>query len=129
MAAHPIAHLELSATDPAAASRFYADLFGWKIEHNRQFDYYIFEGEGGPRGGFVKPDGTRHKAGEVVVYFGTDDIDATLKKVEALGGRSYCPRRRFLASPGTLFLLTPPATDWGYTPARDSPSSLSENLP
>ncbi len=92
MTAHPIVHLELSAVDPAAASRFYADLFGWKIEHNADFDYYIFSGEGGPRGGFVKPDGNQHKAGEVVVYIGTDDIDAALKKVEALGGKVLQPK-------------------------------------
>ena len=92
MAAHPIVHLELSATDPAAASRFYADLFGWKIEHNAEFDYYIFSGEGGPRGGFVKPDGKDHKAGDVIVYIDTDDIDATLKSVVALGGRILQPK-------------------------------------
>lgn len=92
MAAHPIAHLELSAVDPAAASRFYADLFGWKISHNEKHDYYIFEGEGGPRGGFVKPDGKQHKAGDVVVYIGTDDIDATLKRVESLGGKVLLPK-------------------------------------
>ncbi len=83
----PIAHLELSAKDPAAASRFYADLFGWKIEHNEKFNYFIFEGEGGPRGGFETVNGTEHRAGDVVVYFGTDDIDATLKRVEELGGK------------------------------------------
>ncbi len=92
MSTHPIAHLELSAKDPATASRFYADLFGWKIDHNAKFDYYIFEGEGGPRGGFVKADGTQHKAGEVVVYIGTDDLDATLKKVESLGGKVLQPK-------------------------------------
>ena len=92
MAPHTIGHLELSATDPAAASHFYADLFGWKIDHNPQFDYYIFEGEGGPRGGFVKVGEEGHQAGDVVVYINTDDIDATLKQVEALGGKVLKPR-------------------------------------
>ncbi len=92
MAIHPIAHLELSATDPAAASRFYADLFGWKIDHNEQFDYYIFEGPSGTRGGFVKPDGEEHKPGDVVVYIGTDDIDGSLRKVESLGGKVLIPK-------------------------------------
>ncbi len=92
MASHPIIHLELSATDPAAAGRFYENLFGWKIDHNKDFDYYVFSSEGGPRGGFVKPDGKEHKAGDVVVYFATDDIDGTLRKVESLGGRVLKPR-------------------------------------
>ncbi len=92
MAAHPIAHLELSATDPAVASRFYHDVFGWKIDHNERFDYYIFEGEGGPRGGFVRPNGMEHRAGDVLVYFGTDDIDATLNRIEAMGGKVLQPK-------------------------------------
>lgn len=86
MPAHPIAHLELSAQDPAAASRFYADVFGWKINHNVKFDYNIFEGESEQRGGFVKPNGMERRAGDVVVYIGADDIDATLEKVLAQGG-------------------------------------------
>lgn len=92
MGPHPIAHLELSANDPAEAGRFYAGVFGWKIEHNVKFDYYIFEGEGGPRGGFEKPDGKEHKAGDVVVYIGTDDIDVSLTKIEALGGKILLPK-------------------------------------
>ncbi len=93
MGAHPIAHLELSAADPEAASKFYADLFGWKIEHNQKFDYFIFSSEGGPRGGFIKADGKDHPLGEVVVYFGAEDIDATLNKVIALGGKILLPKK------------------------------------
>ncbi len=89
---HPIAHLELSAKDPAAASEFYSKLFGWKIQHNEQFNYYIFEGEGGPRGGFVTADEKEHHAGEVVVYIGTDDIDGSLRRVEELGGKVLHPK-------------------------------------
>lgn len=107
MVAHPISHLELSAEDPAAASRFYADLFGWKIDHNEKHDYYIFEGEGGPRGGFVQVDDKEHKPGDVVVYFDTDDIDASLKQVEALGGKVLQPKTE-IPGVGTYALFADP---------------------
>lgn len=87
MSKHPIVHVEISATDPAASSRFYEQLLGWKIEHDPRFDYYMFDAEGGPGGGFVKADGKDYKAGDVVFYADTDDIDATLKRVESLGGK------------------------------------------
>jgi uncharacterized protein len=92
MPAHPIVHLELSAKDPAAASKFYADLCGWKIEVDPNFNYYQFTAEGGPGGGFVQPDGKMYNAGDVVPYIGTDDIDAMLKKAEALGGKVVLPK-------------------------------------
>ena len=32
------------------------------------------------------------KPGDVIVYFATDDIDATLARVEALGGKTIIPK-------------------------------------
>ena len=92
MSAHPIVHLEISAADPKAASKFYADLCGWKIEVDPNFNYYQFAAEGGPGGGFVQPDGKMYNAGDIVPYIQTDDIDATLKKAEALGGKVALPK-------------------------------------
>ena len=46
MSAHPIVHIEISAKDPAAASKFYAELFGWKMSVDPQQDYHIYEAEG-----------------------------------------------------------------------------------
>ena len=89
MAAHPIVHVEFPASDPQAASRFYAELFGWQIQTDPQFDYHMFQAEGGPGGGFVKT-GTAEaggaNAGEVLAYVASDDIDADLRKAESLGG-------------------------------------------
>lgn len=108
MSTHPIVHIDLSATDPAKSSKFYADAFGWKIEHDAGFDYYMFDAQGGPGGGFVKPDDQTYKAGDVVCYIDTDDIEATLKKIESLGGKTLLPKTEipsigwfaFFADPG-----------------------------
>ncbi len=32
MPAQPIVHIELSAVDSESAGKFYADVFGWKVE-------------------------------------------------------------------------------------------------
>jgi predicted enzyme related to lactoylglutathione lyase len=91
MQGHPIVHLEISANDAKAASKFYHDVFGWKIEVDPNFNYHQFSSEGGPGGGFVTvPD--QAKAGEVVAYLSSDDIDASLKKVEQAGGKVLVPR-------------------------------------
>ena len=91
MQGHPIVHLEISAKDAAAASKFYHDVFDWKIEVDKNFNYHQFRAEGGPGGGFITvPD--QAKAGEVVPYINTDDIDASLKKVVQAGGKVMMTR-------------------------------------
>ncbi len=90
MSNHSIVHIEIPANDPAAAGKFYADLFGWKLQVDPAFDYHMFQAEPGPGGGFVKvgEETSGYKAGEVLIYVSTDDIDATLARIESLGGKT-----------------------------------------
>jgi predicted enzyme related to lactoylglutathione lyase len=98
MAAHPIVHVEFPASDPKAASKFYADLFGWKIQTDPNFaDYPMFQAEGGPGGGFVKTGteaggGLSYQVGEPLLYVASEDIDADLRKAESLGGTTVVPK-------------------------------------
>ena len=90
---HPIVHVEIPAQDTAAASKFYAEAFGWNIQHDPTFNYYMFQADPGPGGGFVQVGGMGdYKQGEVLIYIGTDDIDASLAKVEAAGGKTLQPK-------------------------------------
>ena len=90
---HPIVHVDIPANDPAASSKFYADLFSWNIQFDQGFDYHMFQAENGPGGGFVKVgENPPYKAGEVLIYVSTDDIDATLAKAESLGGKTVVPK-------------------------------------
>ena len=92
MANHPIVHLEIPANDPQAAGKFYSELFDWKLELDPNFNYLQFEAPPGPGGAFVQVGENGVKAGDMFVYFGTDDIDASLAKVEALGGQTIMPK-------------------------------------
>jgi predicted enzyme related to lactoylglutathione lyase len=89
--AHPIVHLDFAAHDSAVSSKFYADVFGWKITKDENFNYYMFSVEGGPGGGFVQI-GSDYKQGEIIPYLGTQDIDADLKRVEQAGGKVLQPK-------------------------------------
>src|SRR5439155_13341596 len=98
MANHAIVHIEFPATDPAAAGRFYNELFDWKIEHDTAMNYTMFQAEPGPGGGFVDvsqaTDGglVTYKPGEILLYVSTDDIDASLTKAESLGAKTLVPK-------------------------------------
>lgn len=120
MPAYPIVHLELSAKDPAATSKFYSDLAGWKIDHDPGYDYYQFSAEGGPGGGFVVPDGKQYNPGDVIVYLGVDNIDAALKKVEALGGQIVLPKTEIPSVGWYAFFKDPAGNRMGLF-ARGTP--------
>ncbi len=92
MAGHPIVHIDISAKDTAAASKFYAELCGWHIDFAPDFTYYQFRGDGGPGGGFVKVDGQMYKQGDILLYIAADDIEAFLKKAATLGGKTLQPK-------------------------------------
>ncbi len=96
MTTHAIVHVEIPATDIKENARFYAEAFGWKIQVDPQYDYHMFQTEGGPGGGFVstKMDaegeammGFRYEIGKPLLYIGTDDIEESLAQVEAAGGK------------------------------------------
>lgn len=90
MPQHSIVHVEIPATDPATSSKFYADLFDWKMQVEPAFNYHMFQADPGPAGAFVEVgEGTMgYKPGEVLIYISTDDIDATLARAEVLGGKT-----------------------------------------
>jgi predicted enzyme related to lactoylglutathione lyase len=91
MAKHPIVHIELSAKDREAVGKFYAEIFGWKVQQMPEMNYATFEAEGGPGGGF-NPLSEENPAGTVTVYIDTDDIEATLAKIKAKGGKVVHPK-------------------------------------
>ena len=92
MSQHPIVHVEIPAADQAASGQFYSELFGWKYSAYPEMDYAVFEAEGGPGGGFPKVNGQDVTPGSVLVYVGTDDIEASLAKAESLGGSTIVPK-------------------------------------
>lgn len=122
MPTYPIVHLELSAKDPAVTSKFYADLAGWKIEHDPRFDYYQFSAEGGPGGGFVMPDGKMYNIGDVVAYLGVEEIDTALKKAVALGGKELLPKTEIPGIGWFAFFADPGGNRMGLYQAKAPPS-------
>ena len=80
-----IVHFELVAADADRASGFWGGLFGWEIGASAMegFDYRMFPvGEG--QSGAVFP--AEERPGAPIVYFDTDDIDASIARVRELGG-------------------------------------------
>ncbi len=87
-----VVHVEISTRNHEQSIKFYQALFGWKTNHMPEMDYTTWSAPEGPGGGF-SPVGEMTKAGEVLVYIDSDDIEADLKKIKSLGGTVVSPKR------------------------------------
>jgi len=110
VASHPIVHVEIPVRDLESGTQFYQELFGWNIQQVPEFNYAMFQAEGGPGGGFPTLGGQSDAmhGGSPLVYVGTDDIDASLVKAESLGGSTIVPKTE-IPGIGWFGVFTDPA--------------------
>jgi predicted enzyme related to lactoylglutathione lyase len=80
-----ICYLEIPANAPADSAKFYSELFGWKVRP-RGDGALAFDDTGGVSGTWVA-EKDRTPGEQMRTYIMVDDIDATMKKIEASGGR------------------------------------------
>jgi predicted enzyme related to lactoylglutathione lyase len=96
-----ICYLEIPAITAEASATFYSNIFGWTVR-KRGDGELAFDDTGGVSGTWVK-ESDRTPDEHTRIYIMVDDISATLKKIEAAGGRVLTTRRdRCLISSGTL---------------------------
>ncbi len=96
MAAHPgnPVWFELVAADADAAQAFYADVVGWTIAAGGMpgMDYRIVTAPDGDRiAGLMPPPPGMPGAPTWLVYFGCDDVDATVAAAQANGAALRLP--------------------------------------
>lgn len=83
---HPVIHAEIRSADPDATRQFFADLFGWKVASEGAFPGYTFIDTGVEGGTYVAISPRQGVEDEVLFFVGVQDVAATLKQAEALGG-------------------------------------------
>ena len=84
----PVVHFEIMGGEGRELEKFYAELFGWKINSNNPMKYGIVESGGWPEGinGGVGPANDGNK--RVSIYVRVEDLQATLDRAERLGGKT-----------------------------------------
>lgn len=96
-----IIHFEIPATDVEKLKRFYAGLFGWKIEkYPGPMEYWMIQTvpvdekgillRPGVNGGMYKKQQAEQKP---VNYISVDSIDESIEKVTKLGGKIISPKQ------------------------------------
>lgn len=91
MSAYPITHIEISAQDRRVSADFYATVFGWEVNHMDEMQYSMLgTGNQGLAAG-LNPVSEQNPAGTILLYIATDDVEGTLAKIEAAGGKTLMP--------------------------------------
>jgi predicted enzyme related to lactoylglutathione lyase len=83
---------ELGTPDPGASADFYGGLFGWSTSQmeGSEMPYLVISNASRGNGGIREPMPPETPP-FWLVYFATDDLDATLAKVTELGGNVLAP--------------------------------------
>jgi predicted enzyme related to lactoylglutathione lyase len=86
---NPVVHFEINSKMPEKLFPFYRELFDWHIDANNPMDYGMIDTHAGRgiNGGLGKTEGPAN----VIVYVEVDDLEAYLRKVEQLGGKTLVP--------------------------------------
>ena len=87
---------ELMSGDPDASKKFYDDVVGWKVgaKPPGDMDYRMISAPDGDVGGVLRLTEEMRKHGARPVwlgYFGVDDVDKTVAKITAAGGKVLMP--------------------------------------
>src|ERR1700754_4837448 len=122
MGAHvgnPVVQWQIVAKEPEAVARFYASLFGWKVNTNNALGYRAID-TGSPRGinGGVWPSPPEgHNL--VQLYVEVDDIDVCIAKAQALGASVIVPKSELPDGDALAIVLDPAGLSFGlYRPRK-----------
>lgn len=82
-----LVHFEIAVGDTKRAMAFYENVFGWQFQDSGMPDveYNMTEAGGEPGGAVYLAQDDKPS---VLVYFDTDDIDASIAKVRETGGEA-----------------------------------------
>ena len=106
MAHGKICYLEIPADTAEASAEFYSRIFGWKVR-TRGDGQLAFDDAGGVSGTWVKAS-DRTPDERTRTYIMVDDISATLKQIEAAGGRITTPRKEIGPGMGAFAVFVDP---------------------
>src|SRR5687768_10643162 len=104
---HPVVWFEVLGTDGDKLRRFYADLFGWKIDANNPMQYGMVDTgtkQGIPGGVAAAAKGMRPG---VTFYVAADDLQASLARAERLGGKTVLPPLQLPDGPAIAMFSDP----------------------
>jgi len=102
----PVVHFEILGGKGSQLEKFYAGLFGWRIDSNNPMQYGMVDTCA--REGINGAVGPSHDGGKrLSVYLRVEDLAATLARVEELGGKVVLPPSQVPGGPKLAMFADP----------------------
>jgi uncharacterized protein len=113
--ANAVTHFEIHGKDGKKTQGFYASVFGWSIDADNPMNYGMVSAPGGEGigGGIAQAMGQPM----VTIYVEVEDLDATLKAAESLGGKTILPPSDVPGGPRLAQFADPDGNVIGLTQA------------
>jgi uncharacterized protein len=118
--ADPVVHFEIVHKDAKQLQSFYAEVFGWKIDTNNPMEYGMVDTGGSVAGGIGSPP--EGYSGHLTFYVEVEDPEATLARIEELGGKTVMPPDEVPGGPTIAQFQDPAGHMIGLTKAGTSRS-------
>jgi len=115
---NPVVQWQIVAKEPEALARFYASLFGWKVNTSNALGYRVVEplNPRGIGGGIWPSPPEGHNL--VQLFVEVDDIDAYITKATAMGASVIVPKSELPDGDALAIVLDPAGLSFGlYRPA------------
>jgi len=103
--ANSVAKFQILSSDPDQTAKFYASLFGWRVDTKNKLGYRELKTSNGIDGGVWPAPPEAHDF--VQLFIEVDDIDAAIEKASALGGGVIVPKSA-LPDGDTMAILRDP---------------------
>ena len=122
MVDHTIVHFEIPAKDAKKLMKFYADLFGWKMEKVQWMDYWLVETvpvnkhgqpiRQGVNGGLYQRE--KETANMTPMnYINVESVDEYMEKIKVLGGKIIVPKQEIPNTGWTAIAVDPDGNYFG----------------
>ena len=118
-----VSHWQMITKDPDVTARFYESLFGWRFSANNAMGYRMVSTNAhkGIDGGIwpAPPEAPE----TVQLYVEVEDLDASLRRIEDLGGRILMQKQNLPDGDAMALAMDPLGRAFGLMSAR--PSSVA----
>jgi uncharacterized protein len=121
---NPVVQWQIVAKDPDAVTKFYAGLFGWKIQTNNALGYRMVDtrSDRGINGGVWPSPPEGHNL--VQLFVEVDDLAASLAKAVSLGAKVIVPPSQLPDGDALAIVLDPAGLSFGIYTSILSRSAL-----
>jgi predicted enzyme related to lactoylglutathione lyase len=116
---NPVVRWQMVAKEPEAVTRFYASMFGWKVQTNNALGYREVDTQNqrGINGGVWPSPPEGHNL--VQLFVEVDDVGAYVEKATRLGARVIVPASELPDGDAMAIVLDPAGLSFGlYRPRQ-----------